>query len=120
MYRTAEEHQLELFTPALARFDPPAIVQRAVLATVPRRTSLQLRQLSWQSVELSAIFDQSTLAVFRDAYESLIDHQDRYAGPDRNWVAASIARCLFPHLPAESEEHTSELQSLRHLVCRLL
>src|ERR1035438_9928229 len=26
----------------------------------------------------------------------------------------------FPLLPKRSEEHTSELQSLRHLVCRLL
>src|ERR1039458_10626844 len=25
-----------------------------------------------------------------------------------------------PHPPSRSEEHTSELQSLRHLVCRLL
>src|SRR5437899_8167285 len=25
-----------------------------------------------------------------------------------------------PHIPLRSEEHTSELQSLRHLVCRLL
>src|SRR5258705_5907706 len=29
-----------------------------------------------------------------------------------NWKA--------PHCPLRSEEHTSELQSLRHLVCRLL
>src|SRR5438045_5738052 len=31
--------------------------------------------------------------------------------------------CCFPHChcsPIRSEEHTSELQSLRHLVCRLL
>src|SRR5262245_63060790 len=26
----------------------------------------------------------------------------------------------LPHPPCRSEEHTSELQSLRHLVCRLL
>src|SRR5262245_64267089 len=29
-------------------------------------------------------------------------------------------RSLRDHLPVRSEEHTSELQSLRHLVCRLL
>src|SRR5436853_4755767 len=32
--------------------------------------------------------------------------------------SCSSARCGGP--PARSEEHTSELQSLRHLVCRLL
>src|SRR5258705_7085438 len=32
--------------------------------------------------------------------------------------ATSPQRCGKPH--ARSEEHTSELQSLRHLVCRLL
>src|SRR5262245_35026137 len=30
------------------------------------------------------------------------------------------ARPLMAHLAERSEEHTSELQSLRHLVCRLL
>src|SRR5205814_9755662 len=36
--------------------------------------------------------------------------------------SGSTARALHAHLPARqrSEEHTSELQSLRHLVCRLL
>src|SRR5205814_3509219 len=30
------------------------------------------------------------------------------------------ARFRYSHRPPRSEEHTSELQSLRHLVCRLL
>src|ERR1039458_1284710 len=30
------------------------------------------------------------------------------------------SRCIRSALPKRSEEHTSELQSLRHLVCRLL
>src|SRR5438045_7539096 len=33
--------------------------------------------------------------------------------------AADAAAAAF-HVPSRSEEHTSELQSLRHLVCRLL
>src|SRR5215212_11058954 len=33
--------------------------------------------------------------------------------------AAVVVPDPGPHLPARSEEHTSELQSLRHLVCRL-
>src|SRR5262245_63555233 len=43
------------------------------------------------------------------------------AAPKR-WCAASAPtpRCLSRSGSARSEEHTSELQSLRHLVCRLL
>jgi hypothetical protein len=105
MDRTAEEHQVELMTPALARFDPPAIVQRLreILATAPQRAGLQLRRLSFHAVELSPIFDPSTLAAFREAYDGLIDHPDRIAERDRNWVAASLARCLLPHMSAESQ-----------------
>src|SRR5437899_5793327 len=32
---------------------------------------------------------------------------------------AAVARLKGPGRPSRSEEHTSELQSLRHLVCRL-
>src|SRR5258705_11976119 len=35
----------------------------------------------------------------------------------KTWARTSVA-CVPP--PNRSEEHTSELQSLRHLVCRLL
>src|SRR5947199_10068599 len=35
-------------------------------------------------------------------------------------VSEGAARPRPPGLPDRSEEHTSELQSLRHLVCRLL
>src|SRR5258705_11437681 len=48
------------------------------------------------------------------------------AGPGTSWPAptscrttASITRSAAPRR-CRSEEHTSELQSLRHLVCRLL
>src|SRR5258707_2667042 len=34
--------------------------------------------------------------------------------------AARGARAVQPHVPARSEEHTSELQSRQYLVCRLL
>src|SRR5262245_64939365 len=42
---------------------------------------------------------------------------------DRSLAAMKSAACFSAVLPAglgRSEEHTSELQSLRHLVCRLL
>src|SRR5258705_3644115 len=40
----------------------------------------------------------------------------------RNFVIRALAMVDFPEpeRPVRSEEHTSELQSLRHIVCRLL
>src|ERR1035438_10516143 len=43
-----------------------------------------------------------------------ISHRPKYTGV----VDAAPPQLLFDH--PRSEEHTSELQSLRHLVCRLL
>src|SRR5437899_12904948 len=65
-------------------------------------------------------------------FSSCCDHRDLHSFPtrrssDRTAVARATARHpgagrgrrRLPHRP-RSEEHTSELQSLRHLVCRLL
>src|SRR5205814_10662767 len=38
----------------------------------------------------------------------------------RPWGASSENGTTWPGIKGRSEEHTSELQSLRHLVCRLL
>src|ERR1035438_10755060 len=45
--------------------------------------------------------------------------EDHFAGGRQrgSWRFNEVER---PDLPHRSEEHTSELQSLRHLVCRLL
>src|SRR5262245_63411188 len=40
--------------------------------------------------------------------------------PSASDVAATLPRNISPSPLPRSEEHTSELQSLRHLVCRLL
>src|ERR1039458_10430621 len=53
----------------------------------------------------STLFPYTTL--FRSCCASPIRRSTRGAGPPCRW-------------PIRSEEHTSELQSLRHLVCRLL
>src|SRR5205814_10242575 len=67
-----------------------------------------------------------------DALPISFDPLKRPATPevkDRNWpknpidyftLARLEAEGLKPSFEARSEEHTSELQSLRHLVCRLL
>src|ERR1039458_10702627 len=40
---------------------------------------------------------------------------------DRDYTPSVMASLMWNHAPdMRSEEHTSELQSLRHLVCRLL
>src|SRR5262245_62263596 len=56
----------------------------------------------------STLFPYTTLFRSIEACESLL---------------VRFEQCLFPlgcRLVSRSEEHTSELQSLRHLVCRLL
>src|SRR5947199_5143138 len=58
-------------------------------------------------------------------YTTLFRSRGREGEPGRSelWVAACRRReeeCPARRGPKRSEEHTSELQSLRHLVCRLL
>src|ERR1039458_7162758 len=42
------------------------------------------------------------------------------SGADRSWIQPKNDACRISMVTNRSEEHTSELQSLRHLVCRLL
>src|SRR5262245_62271715 len=49
----------------------------------------------------------------------LINHR-KPEGATESTVFGPFHRDGAPELPTRSEEHTSELQSLRHLVCRLL
>src|SRR5205814_3299381 len=59
---------------------------------------------------------RSTLFPYTTLFRSL---QTPATGKLRRWSQAILRRdSLRP--PTRSEEHTSELQSLRHLVCRLL
>src|SRR5947199_6525734 len=72
----------------------------------------------------STLFPYTTL--FRSAAQVLA-HPDQ-AGADRRWYRLPLVLGAAMGLVAgaavgaglRSEEHTSELQSLRHLVCRLL
>src|ERR1035441_9045178 len=43
-----------------------------------------------------------------------------HSTPGASWRTTSPWCCGAPSCALRSEEHTSELQSLRHLVCRLL
>src|SRR5438045_9549889 len=60
----------------------------------------------------STLFPYTTL--FRSQLEAAGRVERRRAGPGQGAGAGAV------HHGQRSEEHTSELQSLRHLVCRLL
>src|SRR5258705_3618555 len=62
----------------------------------------------------STLFPYTTL--FRSSIRSARRHPPRRSGAARD----ARARWAAPERRGRSEEHTSELQSLRHLVCRLL
>src|SRR5258705_9702042 len=69
----------------------------------------------------STLFPYTTLFRSQHAPETTHEHHPRRGGACRG--ARHLAARLDPRGGAHhgrSEEHTSELQSLRHLVCRLL
>src|SRR5437899_1441819 len=82
-------------------------------------------QRRWRVIIRTAVRSGDRLA-WRGAKESRWQAQLLRTAPPRRW--RKRPRCLWPrqthcssaHVQWRSEEHTSELQSLRHLVCRLL
>src|SRR5205814_6635651 len=88
--------------------------------TLFRSERLQARRIDADAVTLHERqhFDERTLDVVVDRAQPALTELGRRVVP----VARYPLRALREH-PVEmirSEEHTSELQSLRHLVCRLL
>src|SRR2546422_5035036 len=51
---------------------------------------------------------------------SLLDHSERYLHRRGHWRQCLLEGDCDADRPGRSEEHTSELQSRLHLVCRLL
>src|SRR5437899_12750528 len=85
---------------------------------MPKRSVAYNFNISNMSSSVTFIFnDTSTTAIYT---LSLHDALPIFLGP----LLPAIVRIALERLPQEaedrSEEHTSELQSLRHLVCRLL
>src|SRR5258708_20144502 len=62
---------------------------------------------------------RSTLFPYTTLFRSLLPHVMRYNADAAGPKLALVARALG-HAEGRSEEHTSELQSPDHLVCRLL
>src|SRR5205814_6644438 len=71
------------------------------------------------SSDLSEVSDAATNRAVTPSPTSTSTNRRRRAGPTSDAAGSRrTARKFIP--PRRSEEHTSELQSLRHLVCRLL
>src|SRR5262245_62838669 len=95
--------------------------ERPTLAAKPRRTSM----------DETAVFNRSLWDVTGLAREVCQRNGDvacasrermpaRGSIAGRGWVGGHLMPKEFWPFADRSEEHTSELQSLRHLVCRLL
>src|SRR5437899_1395040 len=108
------------------------------------RTMPKARTWAWPMVVRTCLFDELILrAIERDGVGTVlnlaagldarpwrlplspalrwidVDLPDMIAYKKRQ-MAGERPRCALEYAAARSEEHTSELQSLRHLVCRLL
>src|SRR5215472_18556844 len=60
------------------------------------------------------------LMIRRPPRSTLFPYTTLFRSRNRGCTQAAHAQCPFRTTVPRSEEHTSELQSLRHLVCRLL
>src|SRR5947199_7974769 len=60
------------------------------------------------------------LMIRRPPRSTLFPYTTLFRSRDRPARSPALRRRPIPPRPERSEEHTSELQSLRHLVCRLL
>src|SRR6266487_6910573 len=84
----------------------------------------RLRPEGWTSADAAGLPIFAGLLRYDEVHAGLVDHairmtagctHDAYIWPARHRAGTSDRRC-----PPRSEEHTSELQSPVHLVCRLL
>ncbi|WP_338848816.1 hypothetical protein V8J88_07820 [Massilia sp. W12] len=98
-------HTLEEVTPALARFDAPAIVSalHSVLHNIPARIQMPLRQISWRLPALSPIFDEACIAIVLEAFERLLMQPNIVQERDYPWIANNFLFSLLPHLDAETQ-----------------
>src|SRR5690349_23684946 len=64
--------------------------------------------------------DTATTEIYTLSLHDALPIYHLFGGPKRRRVCSCLKRCPTPRQRNRSEEHTSELQSRRDLVCRLL
>src|SRR5205814_3670701 len=102
----------------------PRYTARPALRPFPTRRSSDLRYLTPRGLAIDAEFMHTMMGT--PAAQSLPRFREHYRLADAvECIALECKNLFFAVLgekpgPLRSEEHTSELQSLRHLVCRLL
>src|SRR2546425_2392540 len=82
----------------------------------PKATDLKGDEFTW-TIQLSAAPSREWSRLFSEPVESTVLCHPRRLGMMHQ---ALVFKSDEGHLPTRSEEHTSELQSLAYLVCRLL
>src|SRR2546429_3561358 len=90
------------------------MIRRPPRSTLFPYTTLFRSQLP--DYDARVITDEKELAVY---FEQIIEHTSNYKAA-ANWMLGPIKSWLNETGEPRSEEHTSELQSRLHLVCRLL
>src|SRR5438045_4826276 len=68
----------------------------------------------------STLFPYTTLFRSENPERAAVRGNDQILAVNPEVAHGSVRQVELQRLPMRSEEHTSELQSLRHLVCRLL
>src|SRR5690554_7494016 len=91
-----------------------------------RRTVMRWEELDQQPCSLArtlaVVGDRWTLLVLRDCFLGIrrFDEFEKRLGITRHVLADRLKKLVDHGVLIRSEEHTSELQSRPHLVCRLL
>lgn len=105
MYYNPEDRDLEVVTPALARFDPPVVAKilREIIRSIENRTQLQFRQLACFLPELSPLFDEATIQAVKTAYHRLISQPNIVRDIEFGFIAYHLIISIIPHLDEEAQ-----------------
>src|SRR5262245_63400612 len=100
----------------------PAMLVRSRSGHGPMRTPSETDRNGSEAAHVARVHVAELVlvhAVDREAAVPLLERDARLEARERR-AQAQVAPVAQRELALRSEEHTSELQSLRHLVCRLL
>src|ERR1039458_5807220 len=101
-----------------------SIINAVMLKSLPVRDPQHLMLFEWSARVSPKIHSSSSYgdcnSSFGDATRTVARYRSRFSKRCESWVCFPGWRSSRVVDIRRSEEHTSELQSLRHLVCRLL